>query len=230
MTTPSFKRSVLLALVVSGSVFSIATAPLALYRTQPIKVHVKNAPFFEAELSAIAGPYMTAVGLFNLALGAGILGFSGWRAAAAESERMKTHASTLERQLTAYKTQLERVQFSEARLQDQGLETFLSTAEASPSQYQPSPQMPAAATKGAEAPVVSILAGASRIAPLSPMSPSRVGNSCKAEVLRDLTPAPLSPEQLESMFHQLQALTVQVEGLQAQSAQSARCQEPVTAQ
>lgn len=127
MPLSPLQKALLSSLCISGAVFTVSTAPLAMYRSQSLQVQVQNESVFAAELDALAGPYIGIASAISLLIGAGVLGISGWRTAAKESEVEQARAAELERNLLASKAELERVKFSEARLKAQGLEGFLET-------------------------------------------------------------------------------------------------------
>ncbi|NER80618.1 MAG: hypothetical protein F6K42_13795 [Leptolyngbya sp. SIO1D8] len=135
MTLSPLQKALLSSACTSGAVFTIATVPLAMYRSQPVEVQVQNQPVFASELNTLAGPYLGVTGAFSVALGAGILGMSGWRLAASKSESEQAKSSELERSLLAYKAELERIKFSDTRLKAQDLEAFLE--QQPPSSTQP---------------------------------------------------------------------------------------------
>lgn len=126
MKLSTLQKSLALSVCVSGSLFAIAALPLAALRYQPVEVQLQNKPIFESELNAVAGPYLGIAGAFSAAIGGGILGMGGWRSAARRSEAEKAKSSELERNLSAYQAELERIKFSEARLRAANLETFLA--------------------------------------------------------------------------------------------------------
>ena len=125
MTLSPFQKALVSSVCVSSAVFTIATVPLAMFRSQPVEVQVQNEAVFASELNALAGPYVGVAGALSLALGAGILGVSGWRLAATKSEAEQAKSSDLQRDLMASQAELERIKFSDARLKAQGLEAFL---------------------------------------------------------------------------------------------------------
>ncbi|MBE7383499.1 MAG: hypothetical protein F6J95_019040 [Leptolyngbya sp. SIO1E4] len=125
MTLSPLQKALVSSVCVSGALFTATTVPLAMFRSQPVEVQVQNQPVFESELNALAGPYLGVAGTFSVALGASILGMTGWRLAASKSEAEQAKSSELKRDLLAYQAELERIKFSDARLKAQDLEAFL---------------------------------------------------------------------------------------------------------
>jgi hypothetical protein len=124
----------------------------------PVEVNVRNQPVFENELNALAGPYLGVAGTVSVALGIGVLGISGWRAAGSQSEVEKAKSSELERNLLACKAELERIKFSDARLQNEKLGDFLQP------EHPPVPQPRQAITpqpihRGMPAPAYAVVQG-----------------------------------------------------------------------
>lgn len=125
MSLSPLQKSLLTSASIGSVLFGILTIPLAAYRSLPVEVNIRNQPVFENELNALAGPYLGVAGTVSVALGIGILGISGWQAAGTQSEVEKAKRSELERNLIACKAELERIKFSDARLQNEKLGDFL---------------------------------------------------------------------------------------------------------
>lgn len=125
MSLSPLQKSLLLSVSVSSVLFGVSTVPLALFNSLPVEVQVRNQPVFEDEMNALAGPYLGVAGAVSAALGVGILGMSGWRSAASKTEHEQTARADLEKNLLACKAELERIKFSDARLQMEKLGDFL---------------------------------------------------------------------------------------------------------
>lgn len=149
MTLSPLQKSFVSSLCVGSTVFTAAAVPLAVFGSQSVEVQMQNQPVFASEMRALAGPYLGLAGTFSAAVGAGIMGMSGWRLAARRSEADKAKSSELERSLLAYQAELERIKFSDARLKAQALEAFLEQDQV-PNSSEASAPMPAAAPAVAE--------------------------------------------------------------------------------
>ena len=151
MTLSPFQKALLSSMCVGSAVFTAATLPLAIFRSQPVEVQVRNESIFSSELSALAAPYLGIAGVFSTAVGVGILGVSGWRSAARKSEDEQAKSSKLQKSLLDYQVELERIKFSDARLTAQNLGTFLEPQNASSPQAiaaVPAHQLSAVSTLG----------------------------------------------------------------------------------
>lgn len=144
MTVSPFRTSLLFSILLSGSVFTAATLPLAMFRSQPVQVQVQNKTVFDSELNAISNPYLWLTGGFSAVLGIGTLALSGWRLSANKLEKDREKAAEMEQKLQASKTELERVSFSSARLGAQGLDSFLEAQLPQIPQTMTAPKYPAA--------------------------------------------------------------------------------------
>jgi hypothetical protein len=145
MSLSPLQKSLLASASVGSVIFGVSTIPLAANSSLPVEVKVRNQPVFEDEMNALAGPYLGVAGTVSIAVGIGILGMSGWRSAASHSESEKVKRSELEKNLLACKAELERIKFSDARLQNEKLGDFLQPEPARALQQHqtvPSQQMP----------------------------------------------------------------------------------------
>jgi hypothetical protein len=125
MALSPLQKSLLTSICASSVLFGISAAPLAIFRTQPIEVQIKNKTVLESEVSNLAGPYLAISGAICAALSFGVLGVSGWRSAASKSEVAQGKNSALENSLLACKAELERIKFSESRLKAENLGEFI---------------------------------------------------------------------------------------------------------
>lgn len=139
MSLSPMQKSILLSTSVSSVLFGVSTVPLALYSSSPLEVQFRNQPVFDNEMKALAGPYLGLAGTVSVALGVGFLGMSGWRSAATQSETEKSKRSDLEKHLLACKAELERIKFSDARLQTEKLGDFLQPERVPAPQRQSAP-------------------------------------------------------------------------------------------
>ncbi|MGP1375225.1 MAG: hypothetical protein ACTS3T_20520 [Almyronema sp.] len=219
MTVSPLQKALISSVCISSALFTVATAPLALFRSQPIEVQMQNKSVFASEISALAGPYLGIAGVFSVALGTSILGISGWRSAASKSEAEKAKSSELERNLSAYQAELERIKFSDVRLKAQNLEGFLEPQTAITAHSASAPAAEAAAAKSAapafwnQAQTFAFQHGfsASEKKPLSAI-PAAPKSEAKAQ------PSPTAEEEFELVMQRLQELAMQVMTKQAPSA------------
>lgn len=205
MTLSSVQKALILSTCVSGGMFAAAAVPFAMVSSQPVEVQLQNESVFASDLSALSGPYLGAAGVFSVALGAGILGVSGWSLSASKSEQEKAKASELERNLSACKTALERMQFSDTRLKSQNLGTFLEPQTSS---------HPQPTTKASPTPVGAAVSQASAALAQDMTSP---------KVVQETVPATdnTSDYQLDALLNQIRVLAAQVETIKTNQTQPA---------
>ncbi|WP_346291431.1 hypothetical protein [Sphaerothrix gracilis] len=220
MTLSSLQKTFISSLCVSGALFTIATAPLAIFRSQPIEVQMQNQSIFSSELNALTGPYLGVAGAFSLAIGSGILGINGWRLAATQSEVEKEKSSKLERSLSSYQAELERIKFSEARLKAQNLEDFLEPQPAPVAQLAATPASRFSSATVSEAPLVEPTAVAVSSDAIShdPKTLTMVPKIEGADLPSRSTQSAASENQIDLLLHQLQDLATQVEHLRANNS------------
>lgn len=218
MTLSPLQKSFLSSVCVSSALFAATTVPLAMFRSQPVEVQLQNRPVFESELSDLTGPYLGIAGTFSLALGAGILGISGWRSAARKSEADEAKSSELERNLLAYQAELERIKFSDARLKAQDLDAFLEP-QAEPAQTAKAPAYTLSAVTTPEPVLVNpsqnhgiqhdLPTGGRK--PLAAVHRSHQGEPAKAQN----STATATASEYAMVMHRLQELTAQIMANQA---------------
>lgn len=237
MTTLPIQRALIPAVCIAGSVFAASTAPLAMYRSEVVEVELQNQSLFTAEVRDLAAPYLGTVGIVSAAIGASIMGFSGWRQSARKSEAAESKLSSLQREMLAQQVELEKVKFSDSRLRSQQLDAFLAPAPeeahrppiaAMPTRMAqtsaaPMAKAPAAPKPAAAVPYVSYPQQTAAAAELNPVKDKAMMALSAAQsyasysrpndgVGEDTAGAPKGT-QLEQLLNQLKELTNQVEEL-----------------
>lgn len=155
MSSSSVQNSLVPAICITGAAFTVTTIPLALFRSEVVEVQLQNQPIFASEVRDLAGPYLGFSGLVSAAMGATVLGFSGWRQSARQSDSIRHQLSDLQRNLQVKQAELEEIKFSSARLRNQNLDIFLESS--SPLERAANPEIPMA-------PVAPIAAAGSQVA------------------------------------------------------------------
>ncbi len=126
MSQSPFARSLFISACASGVVFSIATVPFSMFKSNIIGVQLQNRDVYSAELKYLAGPYLALAGGMSAAVGLGVFGLIGWRQSARKVAGAESERQDVLRSLAVYQAELERMKFSEARLRSQNLSAFLS--------------------------------------------------------------------------------------------------------
>jgi hypothetical protein len=238
MTTSPIQRALIPAVCIAGSVFAASTAPLAMYRSEVVEVELQNQSLFTAEVRDLAAPYLGTVGVMSAAIGASIMGFSGWRQSARKSEAAESKLSSLQREMLAQQVELEKVKFSESRLRSQQLDAFLAPAPeeahrppiaAMPTRMAQTSPAPMAKAQAAPKPAAAVpyvsypQQAAAAAVELNPVKDKAMMALSAAQsyasysrpndvVGEDTTEAPKGT-QLEQLLNQLKELTNQVEEL-----------------
>lgn len=233
MALSPLQKSLLASTCVSSVLFAVSTAPLAFFNSLPIEVQVRNQSFFSGEVNDLAGPYLGITGAISVALGAGILGISGWRSASNRIESEKGKNTELERNLLSCKAELERIKFSEARLKTEHLEEFLEAKpfpqrQAAPAYHvsavtTPAPyelahsrtgisHQPSQQSNGHQP--YKILASTERTVSSQPVELDRNGSRASLSPNREKA----ADNQLEVVLDQIRDLMERVESLQAENS------------
>ncbi|NJL86722.1 MAG: hypothetical protein HC886_13300 [Leptolyngbyaceae cyanobacterium SM1_1_3] len=218
MTLSPLQKTFISSVFISSALFTIATVPLAVFRSQPVEVRLQNQSVFSSELNTITGPYLGITGAFSAALGMGIFGIGGWRFAASKSEAEKAKASELERSLTTYQAELERIKFSEARLKAQNLEGFLEPHNPSVAQMAVTPAARISSPIHSEPEMVqhrqvSVVQGDLLVNDTKTLMIVPELENGKAQISHGQSTAP--ENQIDLVLHQLRDLAAQVEDLRS---------------
>lgn len=212
MTASTLQRSLLPAIFAGGTIFTAIAFPFALNRSQVVGLEVQNQPVLSTELKNLSAPYLGVAGTISATVGLGILGISGWRHAASKAEAAEAQVSKLQKELLFQKGELERIKFSEARLQAYNLDSFveakpamvakptMSVGEAL-SMPQPAAKMPTPVAARSSYRVETTPAIANLASEYTYSQPP----ASKPEATQD------SDNQLNQLMQQLQVLTSQIE-------------------
>jgi hypothetical protein len=217
MSHSPFARAFITATCVAGAVFTASAFPLAFSKAKVVDVELQKQPVFSSEMRDLAAPYLALSASLSVAIGFGVFGMLGWQTANKKLSKVANESSNLARDLAIHQAELERIKFSEARLQGQNLTAFL----------QPSPDTPlvgqafyAASTIGVtdvpHTPQTAsglILNQPASTAVHQPVVPAEVPLPAQVQTI----PKQSEPksEVLNSLLQQLNQLSQQVEELQS---------------
>lgn len=130
MSQSPFARSLFVAACVSGAIFSATAAPLAIFKANTVGFELQNRTIYSSELKYLAGPYLALAGGVSAAIGLGTFGLMGWRQSSRKLAGIESARQALAHDLAVHQAELERIKFSEARLRNANLNTFLYPAQA----------------------------------------------------------------------------------------------------
>ncbi|WP_421656503.1 hypothetical protein [Leptothermofonsia sp. ETS-13] len=120
------KRSILSATLLSCTVFSCLTLPLAVFGSHSIGIEFQKEPIFFGKLRDIAPPYLAVAATASLGTGVLSLLFSGWRRSSHKSAQIQKQLSQLQQELYEKESLLDELRLSESHLQSTGLHQFLN--------------------------------------------------------------------------------------------------------
>jgi hypothetical protein len=130
MTASAFKDLILPAALLTGSLFTALTVPLALIGqqmgTKPLDIRFQDEQVYGGTVADAALPYLGLAASLSLAAGGVTLGISQWRRSLQSSKQSSQQVLTLEQQLKQTQVDLEEALFSDSQLQSSGLSFFLS--------------------------------------------------------------------------------------------------------
>ncbi len=130
MSQSPFARSLFIAACVSGAIFSATAAPLAIFKSNTVGIELQNKSIYSSELKYLAGPYLALAGGVSAAVGLGAFGLMGWRQSSRKLAGVESARQVMARDLAVHQAELERIKFSEARLHNADLNTFLYQGQA----------------------------------------------------------------------------------------------------
>ncbi len=135
------KSSVLPSTLLSCTVFSGLTAPLAILGPNSINIEFQRENIFAGRLKDIATPYLGIAGLMSLGAGAVTLSVAEWRRSARKSVRVESQLAELQKELKEKNIQIDELRLSESYLATSGLKSFLEpeAKPSTPSQEKPVP-------------------------------------------------------------------------------------------
>ncbi len=125
MSQSPFARSLFVAACVSGAIFSATAAPLAMFKSNTVGIELQNKSIYSSELKYLAGPYLALAGGVSAAIGLGAFGLMGWRQSSRKLVGVESARQVMARDLAVHQAELERIKFSEARLRNANLNSFL---------------------------------------------------------------------------------------------------------
>jgi hypothetical protein len=125
--------------LLAGAVFSITALPLTTLGAKSVTVQLEETPVFVGQLRELASPYLALATGISLGVGAVSLSLSSWRQAAHKLDRSEAEIAALKQQLSEKDALVERLRFSDTRLQSSGLEHFLQIEEAAIPPSAPAP-------------------------------------------------------------------------------------------
>ncbi|HEY9748320.1 MAG TPA: hypothetical protein V6C63_06570 [Allocoleopsis sp.] len=125
MPASSLKSFLLPAILLSSTVFSSLTLPLAVFGSQPLDIRIQQEPVFSGQLKDVAAPYLGFAAALSIGAGVASVAVTGWRQSSRKSAQVEEQLSSLKEHLQVKETQLEELKLSEVRLAATGLSEFL---------------------------------------------------------------------------------------------------------
>ncbi|MBF2026552.1 MAG: hypothetical protein IGS48_07260 [Oscillatoriales cyanobacterium C42_A2020_001] len=119
------KSSVLPSALLSCTVFSGLTAPLAILGPNSVNIEFQRENIFAGRLKDIATPYLGIAALASLGAGAVSLSVSEWRRSTRKSVRVETQLVELQKELKEKASQIDELRLSSSYLSASGLQSFL---------------------------------------------------------------------------------------------------------
>lgn len=132
MTVPSLGKFLVPATLAAGAIFSVLTAPLALFGSEPITIEMKESRVFEGSLKEIAAPYLGLAGVLSLGMGVTGVALAGWRQSSRQSEQLDQQVSGMQHQLKEKESQLQEFLLTDKQLETSGLQFFLDDEASAP--------------------------------------------------------------------------------------------------
>lgn len=125
MTAPSLGKFLVPTTLAVGAIFSILTAPLALFGSEPLSVQLQEETVFEGKLKDVAVPYLALASALSLSAGVASIAFAGWRRSSRQSNKIEQQLFGMQHQLQEKETQLQALLWSDKQLETSGLKSFL---------------------------------------------------------------------------------------------------------
>jgi hypothetical protein len=122
---PPLKKALIPSLVLSCTVFSSLTLPLAVFGSELLVIQIQKEPIFVGKLKDVAAPYLGAATALSLGTGIAGLAVCGWRQSSRKASKLTEQISDLKQQLVSRESYIEELKLTEPRLQAAGLGTFL---------------------------------------------------------------------------------------------------------
>lgn len=133
----NLSHRLLSSVLLAGTVFSITALPLATLGSKPVTIQLEERPVFVGQLRELAGPYLALATGISLGVGVVSLATSSWRHAVYKLEQSETEIAALKQQLSEKQTLVERLRFTDMKLQASGLEQFLPEEQVVPRSVSP---------------------------------------------------------------------------------------------
>ncbi|MGJ3254117.1 MAG: hypothetical protein ACFE0J_23735 [Elainellaceae cyanobacterium] len=121
----SIPRYLLSSAMLSGAVFCASTLPMAALDSQPVTIQVEDNPVFVGQLKELAGPYLGIATAASLGVGVMSLTMLGWSQSSGRLSQSKDEIAKLQKELQDRDALVERLKFSDARLEASGLASFI---------------------------------------------------------------------------------------------------------
>lgn len=125
MTVPSLGKFLVPAMLAAGAVFSVCTAPLALFGSEPITLEMKGTEVLKGNLKDIAVPYLGLASALSLGVGVTSLALAGWQQSSRRSGKLEQQVSGMQDQLKEKEGQIQEFLLSDRNLETTGLQFFL---------------------------------------------------------------------------------------------------------
>lgn len=125
MSGSTLKKFILTPVLISASIFTVLTLPLALFGNQQVTIKLQGETTYDGTLRDVATPYLGFASLFSLGAGIVSVAIAGWQHSSRKSEAVEAQLSGLAQHLQEKEAQLEALKLSESRLEASGLKAFL---------------------------------------------------------------------------------------------------------
>jgi hypothetical protein len=125
MPMPPLRKALIPSLVLSCTVFSSLTLPLAVFGSELLVIQIQKEPIFVGKLKDVAAPYLGVATAFSLGTGIAGLAVCGWRQSSRKTVKLSEQVSDLQQQLISKESYIEELKLAEPRLQAVGLGAFL---------------------------------------------------------------------------------------------------------
>jgi hypothetical protein len=188
MPAPSLGKFLVPATLAAGAVFSVCTAPLALFGSEPITIGMKGTEVVKGTLKDIAVPYLGLASALSLGVGVTSLALAGWRQSSRKSGKLEEQVSGMQNQIKEKEGQIQEFLLSDRNLETTGLQFFLEDAD--PAQPVPTPAVSRPSQPVAQSVVASpIVQTAAQVAqplvfsaPVAPSQPTPAKTTVQAAV------------------------------------------------
>lgn len=139
----NFSHRLLSSALLAGAVFSAALLPLATLGSKPVTIQLEEKPVFVGQLRELSAPYIALATGLSLGVGAVSLSLLSWQQTARNAAHREAEIAALRQRLTEQEALVERLKFSDKKLQTSGLEQFLQPPSAITGEASSSAALPA---------------------------------------------------------------------------------------